>query len=304
MSLLNSVCCCSNVCCFCNDPEPDTCEDPSTPANCAVDGGYFLANCDICLGSGNCCVYSTNNLGNHCCADGFNGVVLESCTDGLTFCECMAKATGGLSSVFHLDGLCVNNGCNEPNSGNCTPRRYEVFYQSTHEDYEAQCAFSSGVCVYYHGPSTPMNILVIEVTTTADVSAKNAALAAWAAQSYTATSTGVVQTKTMSSQSIGFIDTSHCGRYVNACDFPYTIEAAEAYSNFEPGTCTENWTAINTFPFQSTFNAFYSTLNPPPNNTSTNCPPWVKYSNYQCTFTPATCTSTGGVYTHSGSECP
>lgn len=303
MSLLNGVCCCSGVCCFCNDPEPDTCENPSTPANCAVGGGYFLANCDICLGSGNCCVYSTNYGDNHCCPNGFNGVVLEDCIDGLTFCECMAEAVGGRTSVFHLGGVCVNNGCNEPNNG-CTSRRYEVFYQSTHEDYEAQCALSSGVCVSYHGEGSPNNIYVAEVTTTADVNAKNSALAAWAATSFTVTSGNATLTKTRTSQSIGTFETSECGRYVDACDFPFTIEASEAYSNFEPGTCTENWTAINTFPVQSTFNAFYSTLKPPPDNILLGCPPWVKYSNYQCTFTPATCTSTGGVYTHSGSECP
>lgn len=295
-------CCCSGACCFCNDPEPDTCIEPYAPATCTEEGGYTVANCDICLGSGNCCVYSTNYGDNHCCPNGFDGVVLEDCIDGSTFCECMAEAVGGRTSVFHLNGVCVNNGCNEPNNG-CTSRRYEVFYQSTHEDYTAPCAFGGGNCTVYSGEGSPNNIYVAEVTTSAMVTIKNNSLAAWAATSFSQTDQqGFHLARTRTSQSIGTFETSECGKYIQACDFPFTIEATSAYTNFEPGSCQENWTEINTFPIQSTFNGFYSTLNS--QNDATGCLPWVKYSNYQCSFTNDTCASSGGVYTHSGSECP
>ena len=254
-----------------------------------------------CSGLGNCCVYSPNNLNNHCCATSSN-LTLERCIDGLTVSQCNDLAVGDLTSVFHSNGVCMNNGCNEPSIGDCTPRRYNVTYQKSYEDYvilESNPPY--GIGLSYHGPYSHQQVSVIEVTTAADVASYNSAMSAWVAQTYTITSGNITQTITYTTEIIGTIDTGVCGRWVTGCDFSYVMPASTYLINFNPGTCITYISAITYFASGSNFNYFYSPLNS--QNTTVNCAPWNNYVNNICTFTSLSCQSTGGVQTCGGDGC-
>jgi len=251
-----------------------------------------------CSELGNCCVYSPNNLNNHCCATPSN-LTLEKCIDGLTLSQCNALAVGDLTTVFHLNDVCMNNGCNEPSIGDCTPRRYYVTYQKSYEDYvilDPNNNYAIGLS--FHGPYSHQQVSVIEVTTAANVASYNSAMNAWIAQTYTSTSGNITQTITYTVEIIGTIDTGVCGRWVTGCDFSYVSPASVYFIDFNPGTCITYISAITYFASGSNFNYFYSPLNS--TNTTTNCVPWENYINSICTFTPLTCPTTGGIQTCGG----